>query len=112
VFPDTPEATTVIAMITRTLVLMALALPASAATPAKDEPPPLTYQIVSVRMIGGGSDEGGSVMLEIQTGRSWVLVQRGSAPPSWQALAFESGFNLNQQLMPPELSTPRSGSQK
>lgn len=99
-------------MIPRILFLMALALPASAAPPAKNEPPPLTYQIVSVRMIGGGSDEAGSVMLEQQTGRSWILVQRGSAPPSWQSLSFESGFNLNQQLMPPELGTSRPGSQK
>lgn len=113
VFPAIPEVTTVTATFSRALILLAaaLALPAAAAPP-KNEPPPLTYQIVSVRMIGGGSDETGSVMLEIQTGRSWVLVQRGSAPPSWQALAFESGFTLNQQLMPPELGTSRPGSQK
>jgi hypothetical protein len=94
------------------MALMALALPASAAPPAKSEPIPLTYQIVSVRMIGGGSDEAGSVMLEQQTGRSWILVQRGSAPPSWQSLSFESGFNLNQQLMPPDLGPSRPGAQK
>lgn len=76
---------------------------AHAAPPAKEGPPPLTYQIVSVRLAGGGSDEQGSVLLEQQTGRSWILVQRGSAPPAWQALAFDSGFTLNQQLLPPEI---------
>lgn len=95
-----------------TLMLMALAMPVHAAQPAKDEPPPLTYQIVSVRLAGGGTDETGSVMLEQQTGRSWILIQRGSAPPSWQALAFESGFTLNQQLVPPDLGTTRSSGPK
>lgn len=77
---------------------------AQAATPSKDDlPPPLTYQIVSVRIAGGGTDEQGSVMLEQQTGRSWILIQRGSAPPAWQALSFDSGFTLNQQLVPPEI---------
>ncbi len=94
----------------KTLMLMALTMPVYAAPPAKEEPPPLTYQIVSVQLTGGGSDTTGSVMLEQQTGRSWVLVQRGSAPPSWQALAFDSGFTLNQQLVPPDLTTPRPGS--
>ena len=68
-----------------------------------DAPPPLTYQIVSVRLAGGGTDEMGSVLLEQQTGRSWILLQRGSAPPAWQALSFDSGFTLNQQLVPPEI---------
>lgn len=100
------------ALLTRILILMTLAMPVYAARPAKDEPPPLTYQIVSVRLIGGGTDEAGSVLLEQQTGRSWVLVQRGSAPPSWQSLAFDSGFTLNQQLVPPDLTTPRPGASK
>jgi len=91
---------------------MTLAMPVYAAPPVKDEPPPLTYQIVSVRLTGGGTDELGSVLLEQQTGRSWVLVQRGSAPPSWQSLSFDSGFTLNQQLVPPDLTTPRPGSTK
>ena len=81
----------------------------AAASPAKEGPPPLTYQIVSVRIAGGGSDEQGSVLLEQQSGRSWILVQRGSAPPSWQALSFESGFTLNQQLTPPDLVRSQSG---
>jgi len=51
-------------------------------------------------------------LLEQQTGRSWILVQRGSAPPAWQALAFDSGFTLNQQLVPPDLTTPRPGGPK
>lgn len=94
------------------LLLMSLAAGAQAARPDRDdEPPPLTYQIVSVTFIGGGTDEAGSVLLEQQTGRSWILVQRGSTPPAWQALPFEAGFTLNQQLMPPELST-RPGMQK
>ena len=77
---------------------------AHAASPSKEDlPPPLTYQIVSVRLAGGGTDEQGSVMLEQQTGRSWILIQRGSAPPAWQALSFDSGFTLNQQLVPPEI---------
>ncbi|MFN2309148.1 MAG: hypothetical protein ABR553_05350 [Gammaproteobacteria bacterium] len=99
------------AMFSRALLplALALALPVGAASPARSEPPPLTYQIVSVRLIGGGNDEAGSVMLEQQTGRSWVLVQRGSAPPSWQSLSFESGYNLNQQLVPPELGASRPG---
>lgn len=92
-----------------TLVLMVLAMPVEAAQPAKDEAPQLTYQIVSVRLAGGGTDETGSVLLEQQTGRSWILIQRGSAPPSWQALAFDSGFTLNQQLVPPDLTTTRTG---
>ena len=93
------------------LSLSCLMMTASvAAAPAATEgPPPLTYQIVSVRLIGGGSDETGSVLLEQQSGRSWILVQRGSAPPSWQALSFESGFTLNQQLTPPDLVRPQSG---
>lgn len=91
------------------LILMALSMPAHAASPAKNEPPPLTYQIVSVYLAGGGTDDKGSVLLEQQTGRSWILVQRGSAPPAWQALAFDSGFTLNQQLAPPDLTTPRPG---
>lgn len=94
------------------LILMALSMPAHAASPAKDEPPPLTYQIVSVYLAGGGTDDKGSVLLEQQTGRSWILVQRGSAPPAWQALAFDSGFTLNQQLVPPDLTTPRLGAGK
>lgn len=85
----------------RISLLLALSLSAHAQDNA---PPPLTYQIVSVRLAGGG-DEPASVMLEMQTGRSWILVQRGNAPPSWQSLAFESGFSLNQQLQPPELGT-------
>jgi hypothetical protein len=80
---------------------MMLSLAAHAA-PKDDGPPPLTYQIVSVRLSGGG-DEPASVLLEMQTGRSWILVQRGNAPPAWHSLAFESGFSLNQQLQPPEL---------
>lgn len=91
------------------LILMALSTPVHAARPAKDEPPPLTYQIVSVYLAGGGTDEKGSVLLEQQTGRSWILVQRGSAPPAWQALAFDSGFTLNQQLVPPDLTSTRPG---
>ena len=79
------------------------------AGPPKYEPPPLTYQIVAVRLTGGGADEAGSVLLEQQTGRTWVLVQRGSAPPSWQALAFDSGFTLNQQLQPPEATRQLAG---
>lgn len=83
---------------------------AQAGSSAKEEPPPpLTYQIVSVRLAGGGTDEMGSVMLEQQTGRSWILMQRGSAPPAWQALSFDSGFTLNQQLMPPEIVRTGSG---
>lgn len=94
------------------LILMTLSMSAHAASPAKDEPPPLTYQIVSVNLAGGGTDDNGSVLLEQQTGRSWILVQRGSAPPAWQALAFDSGFTLNQQLVPPDLTTPRLGTAK
>jgi hypothetical protein len=93
----------------KVLILMALSMPAHAARPAKDEPPPLTYQIVSVYLAGGGTDDKGSVLLEQQTGRSWILIQRGSAPPAWQALAFDSGFTLNQQLVPPDLTSPRPG---
>lgn len=88
--------------------LAALSVSALAASP-KYEPPPLTYQIVSVRLTGGGTDETGSVLLEQQTGRTWILVQRGSAPPSWQALAFDSGFTLNQQLQPPEAARQVAG---
>jgi hypothetical protein len=91
---------------------MSLAMPVYAASPAKDEPPPLTYQVVSVQLTGGGTDAVGSVLLEQQTGRSWILVQRGSAAPSWQSLAFDSGFTLNQQLVPPDLTTPRPGAAK
>lgn len=91
---------------------MTLALPVQAAPPPKDEPPQLTYQIVSVNLAGGGTDDKGSVLLEQQTGRSWILIQRGSAPPAWQALAFDSGFTLNQQLLPPDLTATRPGSQK
>lgn len=94
------------------LWLMAFTAGAEAARPDKEaEPPPLTYQIVSVRFIGGGTDEAGSVLLEQQTGRSWILVQRGSTPPAWQSLPFESGFTLNQQLLPPDLGV-RPGAQK
>ncbi len=94
-------------------VLAAVALAAlsvsALAGPPKYEPPPLTYSIVAVRLTGGGTDETGSVLLEQQTGRTWILVQRGSAPPSWQALAFDSGFTLNQQLQPPEAMRQMAG---
>lgn len=85
------------------LVLMSLTSGVEAARPDKEaEPPPLTYQVVTVRFVGGGTEEAGSVLLEQQTGRSWILAQRGSAPPAWQALPFEAGFTLSQQLVPPE----------
>lgn len=85
------------------LMLVSLAGVAQGARPDKEaEPPPLTYQIVTVRFVGGSADEAGSVLLEQQTGRSWVLVQRGSTPPAWQALPFEAGLTLSQQLLPPE----------
>lgn len=85
------------------LLLMTLAGGAQGARPDKEaEPPPLTYQVVTVRFVGGSADEAGSVLLEQQTGRSWVLVQRGNTPPVWQALPFEAGLTLSQQLLPPE----------
>jgi len=90
------------------VALAALSVSALAGPP-KYEPPPLTYSIVAVRLTGGGTDETGSVLLEQQTGRTWILVQRGSAPPSWQALAFDSGFTLNQQLQPPEAMRQMAG---
>lgn len=99
-------------LFTRTLLFMALALPVQAAPPPEEELPQLTYQIVSVNLAGGGTDDKGSVLLEQQTGRSWILIQRGSAPPAWQALAFDSGFTLNQQLLPPDLNATRPGSKK
>lgn len=84
-------------------VLLTLAVGAQAARPDRDaEPAPLTYQIVTVQFVGGSAEESGSVLLEQQTGRSWVLVQRGSTPPVWQALPFEAGLTLSQQLLPPE----------
>lgn len=85
------------------LLLMSLTGGAQAVRPDKEaEPPPLTYQIVTVRFAGGSEDEAGSVLIEQQTGRSWILVQRGSTPPVWQALPFEAGLTLSQQLLPPE----------
>ncbi len=68
------------------------------------EVPKVDYQVVHVQIAGGGADEKGTIMLEKQTGRSWLLVQRGGAQPAWQALPFEPGFDLNQQTLPPDVS--------
>lgn len=74
------------------------------ATPSfAGEERPLSYQIMSVQVVGSGSAEKAAVMLEQQTGRSWMLMQRGGGAPVWQALTFESSYSLNQQTVPPEL---------
>ncbi len=75
----------------------------SAGLPVAKEEIPLVYHIVSVQIAGGAPDERATVMFEQQTGRSWMLVQRGSGSPVWQALTFDAGFTLNQQTLPPDL---------
>ncbi len=92
------------------LWLMGLILVVSMPVEAADT----RYKIVNGKVLAPGRVSDGTLLLEERSGRTWILLQRGTVAPVWYPIPFESTQQLNYQLEPsdaPDQATQGTGNQ-
>lgn len=66
------------------------------------------YKIVKAKVLAQAKALDGTILLDETSGRTWILIQRGSATPVWFPISFESTPQLNYQLLPGRVPNQRS----
>lgn len=60
------------------------------------------YAVVSVKVLAEGESRNASLLLESDSGRTWILIEGSNGVPQWRGIPFESPMRLHTQMLPPE----------